>query len=629
MSEQQINAGEPVDRKTPEECVLSLSGGGFRATIYHLGVLAYLVRFNYLRPVDSKANNLSEGKPSFIVTQVYGISGGAILAAHMGRHWNDYCKWDRPSSQDSKDYFFGRGRQIVQFCSTDIRTRIVWRMILRWFCLGLPLALFCSWTHSAWHGAKQISFYSTDVSIWLAICVSIATLCAFGFLNSYWSTFKSLVRQYDRSELFKSTEKRGQWGIKRAESFRLKDCTGHIHILTTNLTKLELLSFYHNPCGEEFGYGTWRESAIGIGTTNKQDHKDDYPLSEVVAISSAFPPLIASPRRKIPKGADKSEYFCDGGVADNQGAKYFRMRNASGGDSNLLISDAGQAVKHGKPFWMPNIIWRNLQTIVMLMINVSAEFLRGFEKNTFSLRDGNIKGINTEDNEQTMAANIRTDLNHLSRNELDLLLRLGWENAHVVVTELETPVDASKDSSVSTSEGEVRKVDATPTPEFDELTSASQLPNRDWRLVGAFGAIMLFHVVVFLGLFWNSLFVNRLSISDWKNGLPSMGDFVPFEDGYLATDNTPPKMRVRAYHVEISGAASGQVIPFPEGVTIFAGPRAWFLTPKPKGNRSDENVNALQLKCTEAGVEIPQGEPDSVLILMIAHQYPDNTIMGK
>jgi predicted acylesterase/phospholipase RssA len=45
---------------------LALSGGGFRATLYHLGVLRYLAEEGKLREIEA----------------IYSVSGGSILAAH-------------------------------------------------------------------------------------------------------------------------------------------------------------------------------------------------------------------------------------------------------------------------------------------------------------------------------------------------------------------------------------------------------------------------------------------------------------------------------------------------------------------------------------------------------------------
>ena len=66
---------------------LALSGGGFRATLYHLG----LVRF--LRDADI----LSQ------VTHITSVSGGSIMAAHLALNWDRYTgstkDFDQAASQ--------------------------------------------------------------------------------------------------------------------------------------------------------------------------------------------------------------------------------------------------------------------------------------------------------------------------------------------------------------------------------------------------------------------------------------------------------------------------------------------------------------------------------------------------
>ncbi len=54
---------------------LALSGGGFRATLYHLGVIRCLRDAGVLSTV------------SHITT----VSGGSIVGAHMVLNWDRYC----------------------------------------------------------------------------------------------------------------------------------------------------------------------------------------------------------------------------------------------------------------------------------------------------------------------------------------------------------------------------------------------------------------------------------------------------------------------------------------------------------------------------------------------------------
>lgn len=82
---------------------LALSGGGFRATLFHLGVVRYLCHSGLL----SKVRHITA------------VSGGSILAAHMACHWSSYL--------DPKK--FGRvAAKLVRFARYDVRGRILRRL---------------------------------------------------------------------------------------------------------------------------------------------------------------------------------------------------------------------------------------------------------------------------------------------------------------------------------------------------------------------------------------------------------------------------------------------------------------------------------------------------------------------
>jgi hypothetical protein len=54
---------------------LCLSGGGFRAAFFHLGVI------RFLRDIGALG----------MVTDVFSVSGGSIVAGHLALRWSDYC----------------------------------------------------------------------------------------------------------------------------------------------------------------------------------------------------------------------------------------------------------------------------------------------------------------------------------------------------------------------------------------------------------------------------------------------------------------------------------------------------------------------------------------------------------
>jgi predicted acylesterase/phospholipase RssA len=89
---------------------LALSGGGFRAALYHLGVIRFLRDAGILHQV----------------THISAVSGGSIIAAHLVLNWDRY--------NGSPDGFDAAASELLAFVRLDVRNRIVRR-----FPLSLPL----------------------------------------------------------------------------------------------------------------------------------------------------------------------------------------------------------------------------------------------------------------------------------------------------------------------------------------------------------------------------------------------------------------------------------------------------------------------------------------------------------
>jgi predicted acylesterase/phospholipase RssA len=89
---------------------LALSGGGFRASLYHLGLVRFL-RDSGILPR---------------VTHISSVSGGSIIAAHMALNWDRY--------NGSPNEFDAAASELLSFVSLDVRNRITRR-----FPLSLPL----------------------------------------------------------------------------------------------------------------------------------------------------------------------------------------------------------------------------------------------------------------------------------------------------------------------------------------------------------------------------------------------------------------------------------------------------------------------------------------------------------
>lgn len=102
---------------------LALSGGGFRATLFHLGVIRYMRDMGALQTVCDIAS----------------VSGGSILAAHL------VLNWDRYTGSDEE--FAEAAAEVIRFVQFDVRNHIVRR---------LPLQLGLRWLAklSRWEGRR-------------------------------------------------------------------------------------------------------------------------------------------------------------------------------------------------------------------------------------------------------------------------------------------------------------------------------------------------------------------------------------------------------------------------------------------------------------------------------------------
>src|SRR6476619_2762798 len=82
---------------------LALSGGGFRATLYHLGLVRFL----------RDAGLLTQ------VSHITAVSGGSIFAAHLTLNWGRYT--------GSASEFDAAAAEILDFVRIDGRNRIIRR----------------------------------------------------------------------------------------------------------------------------------------------------------------------------------------------------------------------------------------------------------------------------------------------------------------------------------------------------------------------------------------------------------------------------------------------------------------------------------------------------------------------
>lgn len=343
---------------------LCLSGGGLRATLFHLGVVKALRDYEFRG--ESALSKVSE---------IYSVSGGSILAAHM------LANWDRYTGSD--DEFAEAEQEILRFAHRNLRDRILRRWLLtRWLAFVANLILKLPFV-------KRLAHIKEDL-----------------YSRTYWlqHEYDALLRKKCLCSL--CAGEKGQPGPKG-------------HILTTSFTTGELCSFSGTNFEiESDGAG----SAGGLVSSTPCGHMR---LSFALAASSAFPPMfppvtltddmLANPKNEaIPRTICLS----DGGVFDNLGIeKFLRTMNRNPEHpSSLLISDAGGAFRSSGEKKHSSIIARNIRASDILMERIGKQAMRPITNMT-QVDDIRIR-ISTTVDDGTLEPSIQQRL-RLIRTDLD------------------------------------------------------------------------------------------------------------------------------------------------------------------------------------------------------------------
>lgn len=160
-----------VDQETgSRDIALCLSGGGLRATLFHLGVIKAL-----------RTHRRGEATALSQIGSIYSVSGGSITAAHLVRYWTDY--------NGDNDAFAKREGELLAFSRRNVRDRVLRRWALtRW--LGFRRSWWLQHEYQALVGPGAIAdCYAAsvlddrkgppDLHI-LATSFSTGALCSFG-----------------------------------------------------------------------------------------------------------------------------------------------------------------------------------------------------------------------------------------------------------------------------------------------------------------------------------------------------------------------------------------------------------------------------------------------------------------
>jgi beta-glucosidase-like glycosyl hydrolase/predicted acylesterase/phospholipase RssA len=242
------------------DIVLCLSGGGFRATLFHLGVV------EYLRAASALVR----------VSDVYSVSGGSILAAHLALNWADYAHGE---PKDATNVLF-------KFIKSDVRAQVLQSLA------GLSLVTLA---RDPIGSLRHLEERHTELLV------------------------ESYSKFYER---------------KSVSALMAKDGPA-FHLLTTSLSRGLLCEFVATGFARYSGHGRQR---IGKGDTFPLGRAVAAssafpPLFPPVGITHDD---IGATREAL--GAP--EYLSDGGVFDNRGLDVARHAASGSEPKLLIVSDA-------------------------------------------------------------------------------------------------------------------------------------------------------------------------------------------------------------------------------------------------------------------------------------------------
>jgi predicted acylesterase/phospholipase RssA len=358
---------------------LSLSGGGFRATLFHLGV----VRF------------LQDAKKLKCVKRIGAVSGGSVFAAHLVLNWERYT--DDKTFEDA-------AREVFDFVRSDVRGRVIRRWIFAWVTGLRPWLLMRPWLPFVPHSWKQ---------------------------SSFWTFTKLLQRSYERlykkatlSDLrTKGSEPGGSSTSERPQ----------VSFYATSLGTGTVCSFGQS------GFA-WDENGTerSIRATRT---RVALAVAASSAFPPLFPPIAVDSDVLFTSAENFPHPFLltDGGVYDNLGIdRLVRHQRQEARDLDLfVVSDAGGAFDWQLDRKYTFAVGRNIRASDLLMKRVTTlEYeLLGPDENPPFVRvkisretrhDG---GSGLWPEAQHQLQNIRTDLDAFTWTEIAYLVRHGYDVA--------------------------------------------------------------------------------------------------------------------------------------------------------------------------------------------------------
>ena len=299
-----------------EHLGLALSGGGFRATLFHVGVVRALAEVGLLSRV----------------THITSVSGGSVLGAHLVLNWKAYAESSHafaraaagPPDQaerairEASELFDDASKPLLDFIGTDVRGRIIRR---------LPINLLAS-------GIARF------------LCSTVGNFCGEALRGQLLAfaegrgPLEQLVHHFEGLFNGKNLCDLHQAGVPR------------LVILTTEVGSMEL--------------GWFTSDGFTQPHSNSSVGRDILTVAQSVAASAAFPALFPPARLdgnefKLPLAVDS--FVTDAGVYDNLGISAFLGGQPfAEEDFPVLVSDA-TATSEWSSTNVPNLLTNLLRSV--------------------------------------------------------------------------------------------------------------------------------------------------------------------------------------------------------------------------------------------------------------------------
>jgi predicted acylesterase/phospholipase RssA len=374
----------PSDTPFKGKIVLCLSGGGFRATFFHLGMFRWL-----------REHGLTEQ-----ISAVYSVSGGSILAAHLARNWNHL--FGSPTDAEMLNRFNDSADKLVEFGGSDVRGRILRRWILFGIFFWIPEMFF------RWHSGIKRKF-------------------------SHFRITRLLAKEYAR--LFDQ-----DWSLSELHSG-----APEFNLLATSLSTGELCVLSQQGIRSIEPHNSLDTKARTMknrpptAATMVAASSAFPPMFEPVELTS-----VELGETINTMGVDPL-YLTDGGVYDNVGiglAMRDARDNATHDNVIFVVSDASAPFDWDAKASFRSLLSRTVRTTDILMKRVAdfedAICTRGAVDNLAQLSIDTVVPVNLQSGAlsarvQSTLRNIRTDLDHFSLTEMGALASHGHAVAHAVL----------------------------------------------------------------------------------------------------------------------------------------------------------------------------------------------------